>query len=228
MSLDLYARCEHLLGIEEATQFLHDAFAMTLSEYEVKQVLDIGCGRGGLIERLTYENIEAKGIDLSPVMVAEAQARGYDVECVDVSDYKGQFDAAVAVFDVLNFMDETVLETFLEGVSKVLKPNGLFIADINSKYGFSDVAEGTMNAEDEKHFLSVDAVFSENELRTIFTLFTQENETCYTKEQGSITQYFHGLKFFRKKRALRLIKNENISLYDTNDKILLVFKNEVN
>lgn len=226
MSLDLYARSEHLLGIEESTQFLHDAYAMTLSEYEVKTVLDIGCGRGGLIERLIHENIEAKGIDLSPVMVAEAKAKGYDVDCVDVSEHQGQYDAAVAVFDVLNFMDEKQLEAFLEGVSKVLKPNGVFIADINSKHGFANVAEGTMNAEDEQHFLSVDAVYDAGELRTIFTLFTQDEDARYTKEQGMITQYFHALKFFRKKRALRLIKNENISLYDTNDKVLLVFKKE--
>jgi len=226
MSLDLYARSEHLLGIEESTQFLHDAFATTLSEYKVNTVLDIGCGRGGLIERLTHEDIAAKGIDLSPVMVKEAVARGYDVECVDVSDYSGQFDAAVAVFDVLNFMDADGLETFLEGVSKILKPNGIFIADINSKHGFSEVAEGTMNAEDEKHFLSVDAVYSDDELRTVLTLFTQNDEDSYSKEQGIITQYFHGLRFFRKKRTLRLVKNENISLYDTNDKILLIFKKE--
>lgn len=226
MSLDLYARSEHLLGIEESTQFLHDAYATTLSEYNVTTVLDVGCGRGGLIERLSYEDINAKGIDLSPVMVAEAKAKGYDVTCEDISEHQGQYDAAVAVFDVLNFMNEMDLETFLDGVSNILKPNGIFIADINSKHGFTNVAEGTMNAEDEHHFLSVDAVYDSGELRTIFTLFTQDKEDCYTKEQGMITQYFHGLKFFRKKRALRLIKNENISLYDTNDKVLLIFKKE--
>ena len=221
--LELYARVEHLLGIEESTQFLHDSYAQTLEAYDVKSVLDIGCGRGGLMEQLAHDDIEAKGIDLSEVMVEEAKAKGLNAECIDVADEQGQYDAAVAVFDVLNFMDEAQLEKFLDDVAKTLKPNGLFIADINTKYGFSAVAEGTMNAEDDDGFLSVDAVFDENELRTIFTYFEKGENRCYTKEQQMITQHFHPLAFFRRKRALRLIKHEKISLYDTNDKALLVF-----
>ena len=224
--LELYARVEHLLGIEESTQFLHDSYAQTLEAYDVKSVLDIGCGRGGLMEQLALDNIEAKGIDLSQVMVDEAKAKGLNAECIDVADEKGQYDAAVAVFDVLNFMDTEALEAFLDNVAKTLKPKGLFIADINTKYGFSAVAEGTMNAEDDAGFLSVDAVFDENELRTIFTYFEKGENECYSKEQQMITQHFHPLSFFRKKRALKLIKHEKISLYDTNDKALLVFSNE--
>ncbi len=220
--LELYARVEHLLGIEESTQFLHDSYAQTLEAYDVKSVLDIGCGRGGLMEQLALDNIEAKGIDLSQVMVDEAKTKGLNAECIDVANEKGQYDAAVAVFDVLNFMDVEALEVFLDNVAKTLKPNGLFIADINTKYGFSAVAEGTMNAEDDAGFLSVDAVFDENELRTIFTYFEKGEAECYSKEQQMITQHFHPLSFFRKKRALKLIKHEKISLYDTNDKALLV------
>ncbi len=224
--LELYARVEHLLGIDEATQFLHDSYAQTLEAYGVKSVLDIGCGRGGLMEQLAHDNIEAKGIDLSEVMIREAKAKGLNAECIDVADEKGKYDAAVAVFDVLNFMDADALETFLENVAKTLKPKGLFIADVNTKYGFSAVAEGTMNAEDENGFLSVDAVYENDELRTIFTYFEKGEGACYTKEQQMITQHFHALSFFRRKRALKLIKHEKISLYDKDDKALLVFSNE--
>ena len=226
MSLDLYARAEHLLGIEESTEFLHDSYAQTIDAYDVKNVLDIGCGRGGLMQLLQEKGINVKGIDLSQVMVDEARAKGLDVECKDICEIDAQYDAAVAVFDVLNFMDTEALEKFLDCAAAVLKPDGLLIADVNTLHGFSNVAEGTMNAEDEKHFLSVDAVYDDgaNELRTIFTLFTEQENGLFEKEQSMIKQYFHPLKFFRKKRALKLIKNENISLYDTNDKTLLVFK----
>jgi SAM-dependent methyltransferase len=224
VSLDLYARAEHLLGIDEATEFLHDSYAQTIAAYEPRSVLDIGCGRGGLIKLLQQEGMDVKGIDLSEVMVRHAKNEGLDVECIDICDASGEYDMAVAVFDVLNFMDAEQLERFLECVASRLKPDGLFIADVNTLHGFSNVAEGTMNAEDDHHFLSVDAVFSDDELRTIFTLFTDEPDGRYAKEQSMITQHFHPLKFFRKKRALKLIKNENISLYDKNDKTLLVFK----
>lgn len=224
MSFDLYARSEHLLGIEEATELLHDSYVQTLKAYGIGSVLDIGCGRGGLMERLQEENISVRGIDLSQVMVDEAKARGLDVEQKNLCECGGKFDAAVAVFDVLNFMEKEALEKFLGCVAEILKPDGIFIADINTLHGFSNVAEGTMNAEDETHFLSVDAVFSDNKLRTIFTLFTQKDDHIFEKEQDMIEQYFHPLKFFRKKRGLKLIRNENISLYDTDDKTLLIFK----
>ncbi|MCJ7764354.1 MAG: class I SAM-dependent methyltransferase, partial [Thiovulaceae bacterium] len=206
--LELYARVEHLLGIGESTQFLHDSYAQTLEAYDVKTVLDIGCGRGGLMEQLAFDKIEAKGIDLSEVMVEDAIAKGLNAECIDVADEKGEYDAAVAVFDVLNFMNADELDTFLDNVAKVLKPGGLLFADINTQYGFSVVAEGTMNAEDDKGFLSVDAVYDEGELRTIFTYFEKGEEESYTKEQQTITQHFHPLSFFRRNRGLKLIKHE--------------------
>ena len=222
--LDLYARVEHLLGIEESTEFLHDSYAQTVAAYDVKSVLDVGCGRGGLMKLLEKEGIKVKGIDLSTVMVDEATSAGLNAECIDICDETGQYDAVVAVFDVLNFMDTPELEKFLECAANVLHPDGILIADVNSLHGFKNVAEGTMNAQDDDGFLSVDAVYDNDELRTIFTYFDKKDDACYTKEQQLITQHFHSLKFFRKKRALKLIKNENISLYDTNDKTLLVFK----
>lgn len=222
--LDTYAKAEHLLGIDEATEFLHDSYAQTIEAYEPKSVLDIGCGRGGLMHRLESDGIRTKGIDLSEVMVADAKASGLDVECKSVCDVEGTYDMAVAVFDVLNFMDEKTLDDFLACVAERLNPEGLFLADINTLHGFSNVAEGTMNAEDDSRFLSVDAVFSDHELRTIFTLFEKQDDGRYVKEQSMIKQYFHPLKFFRKLKSMKLLKHENISLYDKNDKTLLVFR----
>ncbi len=222
--LDLYARVEHLLGIEESTEFLHDSYAQTVIAYDVASVLDVGCGRGGLMKLLEAEGITTKGIDLSSVMVEEAISAGLNAECIDICEESGKYDAIVAVFDVLNFMDTPALEKFLECVANVLKPEGLLIADVNTLHGFKNVAEGTMNAQDDAGFLSVDAVYDSDELRTIFTYFEKKDDECYTKEQQLITQHFHPLKFFRKKRSLKLIKNENISLYDKNDKMLLLLK----
>ncbi|RLA69796.1 MAG: methyltransferase type 12 [Epsilonproteobacteria bacterium] len=222
--LDLYARVEHLLGIEESTEFLHDSYSQTVAAYDVESVLDVGCGRGGLMKLLEAEGIKTKGIDLSAVMVDEAVSSGLNAECIDICEERGQYDAVVAVFDVLNFMDTAELERFLECTANVLKPDGIVIADVNTLHGFKNVAEGTMNAQDDNGFLSVDAVYDNDELRTIFTYFEKKEDECYLREQQLITQHFHPLKFFRKKRALKLIKNENISLYDTNDKTLLVLK----
>lgn len=224
MSLDLYAKAEHLLGIEEATERLHDVYLHALENYEIVSLLDIGCGRGGLMEKLSGKGITCTGIDQSGVMVDAAAAKGLKAYKKGICEVAGAYDAAVAVFDVLNFLDNDALGLFLHCVAGRLNPGGIFIADINTLHGFTDVAEGTMSSEDDTHFLNVDAYFEANELHTHFTLFTKRSDLCYEKERSEIVQWFHPLKRFRNVPELKLIHYKNLSLYDTNDKMLLVFQ----
>ncbi len=222
-SLDLYAKVEHLLGIEEATDALHSLFMSELDSYHPKTVLDVGCGRGGFIKRALAKGIEAKGCDKSEVMVLECQKDGLDVVLGGIEAVDGQFDAIVAIFDVLNFMTQEELKSFFDAAAKRLCDGGVFIADINTKYGFSEVAEGSVSSEDENGFLSIDAEFINNELHTKFTYFYKSGE-CYKKEQEIITQYFHPIKFFQNLSSMKLIEKQTFSLYDTNDKTLLIMK----
>lgn len=222
-NLDLYAKAEHLLGIEEATEALYDLYRSELDEYKIKTLLDVGCGRGGFMQRMISDGVKCKGVDLSSVMVEECKAAGLDAECIDVADVQWSYDAVVAIFDVLNFMDKDVLTKFLEAVASKLNDDGIFIADINTLYGFSDVAEGTMSAENDKEFLVVDAEFANDELHTQFTLFEKIDDK-YVKHQDTIIQYFHKIKFFQNLKSLKLIDKQTFSLYDTEDKTLLIFK----
>ncbi|WP_345986486.1 class I SAM-dependent methyltransferase [Sulfurimonas sp. HSL-1656] len=224
MSLDLYAKAEHLLGIEESTERLHDLYIQTLKKYPVKTLLDIGCGRGFLMEKVQELGMVCTGIDQSAVMVDAAAAKGLTAAKKGICEVEGSYDAAVAVFDVLNFLDKDGLFIFLQCVAQRLNPGGIFIADINTLHGFTDVAEGTMTNEDENHFLTVDAYFESEELHTEFTLFTKSSPECWVKEQSEIVQWFHPLKRFRNVPNLKLTHYKNISLYDTNDKMLLVFQ----
>jgi cyclopropane fatty-acyl-phospholipid synthase-like methyltransferase len=223
-NLDLYAKAEHLLGIEEATEALYDLYRSELEEYKVKTLLDVGCGRGGFMQRMISDGVTCKGVDLSPLMIEECKAQGLDAECIDVKDINGKYDAIVSIFDVLNFMDKDTLTSFLNAVAEKLNDDGIFIADINTLYGFSDVAEGTMSSDSEDEFLSVDAVFENNELHTKFTLFEKEEDGRFTKYQDTIVQYFHKIQFFQKLEGLKLLEKQTFSLYDTEDKTLLIFK----
>ncbi len=223
-NLDLYAKAEHLLGIEDATEALYDLYRSELDEYKIKTLLDVGCGRGGFMTRMISDGVECKGVDLSSVMVNECKAQGLNAECIDVADVDGKYDAIVSIFDVLNFMDKDELIKFLDAISKKLNDDGIFIADINTRYGFSDVAEGTMSSENEKEFLSVDAQFLNDELSTKFTLFEKQEDSKYKKYQDTIVQYFHKIKTFQKLDGLKLVEKQIFSLYDTEDKTLLIFK----
>ena len=223
-NLDLYAKAEHLLGIEEATEALYDLYRSELDEKGVKTLLDVGCGRGGFMQRMISDGITCKGIDLSSVMIQECIDQGLDAECIDIAQASGNYDAIVSIFDVLNFMDKDALTKFLESISQRLNDDGIFIADINTLYGFSDVAEGTMSKDEEDEFLCVEAEFLDNELHTFFTLFTKNEDGSYTKYHDKIVQYFHKIQFFQKLSGLKLIEKQTFSLYDEEDKTLLIFK----
>ncbi|MDD5156802.1 class I SAM-dependent methyltransferase [Sulfurimonas sp.] len=223
-NLDLYAKTEHLLGIEEATEALYDLYRSELDEYGIKTLLDVGCGRGGFMKRMISDGVKCKGIDLSAVMVEECKEHGFDAECLDVSKVDGKYDAVVAIFDVLNFLNEAELLKFLDAVADKLNESGVFMADINTLYGFRDVAEGTMSSENDKEFLVVDALFENDELHTKFTFFEKNQDASYTKYQDTIIQYYHKIKVFEKLSALKLVEKQTFSLYDTKDKTLLIFK----
>ncbi|QOP45492.1 SAM-dependent methyltransferase [Sulfurimonas paralvinellae] len=223
-NLDLYAKAEHLLGIEEATEALYDLYRSELDDYDVKTLLDVGCGRGGFMQRMISDGVKCKGVDLSALMVQECQSQGLDAECIDAKDVTGKYDAIVSIFDVLNFMNKEELVDFLESMAEKLNDDGLFIADINTLYGFKDVAEGTMSNDSEEEFLNVDAVFENNELHTKFTLFEKNEAGTFTKYQDTIVQYFHKINIFQKLEGLKLVEKQTFSLYDTEDKTLLIFK----
>ncbi len=223
-NLDLYAKAEHLLGIEEATEALYDLYRSELEEYKAQTLLDVGCGRGGFIERMQSDGVTCKGIDLSQVMVDACREKKLNAECIDIAQESGTYDAIVSIFDVLNFMDKEQLTQFLDAIAERLSEEGIFIADVNTLYGFSDVAEGTMSKDTQDEFLCVDAEFENNELHTTLTLFEKQENEQFAKYQDTIIQHFHKIQFFQKLTGLKLIEKQTFSLYDTEDKTLLIFK----
>ena len=223
-NLDLYSKAEHLLGIEEASEALYDVYRGELDDYEVKTLLDVGCGRGNFMERLIADGIECKGIDLSQMMVDACRQKGLDAQCKDIKDETGKYDAIVSIFDVLNFMDKDSLSEFMQAVADRLNDRGVFIADINTLSGFADVAEGSMSNDTGNEFLSVDAVFENNELHTKISLFEKSDDGHFRKYQDTIVQYFHKLNFFQNLKGLKLVDKQTFSLYAEGDKTLLIFK----
>jgi SAM-dependent methyltransferase len=222
-NLDLYSKVEHLLGIEEATMHLHALYSETLYNYEIKTLLDLGCGRGDLMVKLEKFDIDCEGIDLSALMVQKAKSRGLKAEFKSICEVERSYDAIVSAFDVLNFVPTQELEKFMQCVHEALNDEGIFMFDINTLHGFANVAEGTMSAEEEGMYLSVDATFEDNRLNTQFTLFEKEGE-LYRKEQSTIVQYFHPLKFFKNLKNFKVVQSRYLDLYDEKDKAFIVLK----
>ncbi|WP_200762389.1 class I SAM-dependent DNA methyltransferase [Nitrosophilus alvini] len=226
MGLDLYAKIEPYLGFDEEIEYLHRLFLEKLKKSGAKKILDIGCGSGSFLQKAKAAGLEAKGIDLSGEMVRRARQSGVDAECKDLCDVNEKFDAAVAIFDVLNYLDKKELAKFLKCAKKVLKEGGKLYCDINTAYGFGDIAQGVMVIDKDDIFIAVDAVFENEILNTDITVFEKENG-CFKKNRSSIVQYYHSIEDIKRVSPMRLVSYEEIFLFsdDTADKRVLIFEN---
>ena len=158
-------------------------------------------------------------------MIERALALGVDASTKELDAFEeASFECVVAIADVLNYIPVTELESFFEAVARVLPKEGYFICDVNTLYGFEGVAEGAMCQDQGDQFLCVDATFENKELLTNIVLFEKEGE-LYRKVEGSITQYFHSLAFFKKLKAFKLCSTKSVTLFgDEPDKTILVLQ----
>lgn len=103
-----------------------------------RRVLEIGCGTGNHTMNIALHKVDLVAIDVDREMVKMVKhkierARLKRVSVLDkpVEELKdGQFDLALALFNVVNYIDNTSkLESFFKGVIENLKPGGIFVFD---------------------------------------------------------------------------------------------------
>ena len=96
-------------------------------------VLDVGCGRGELLDLLREAGIAGRGIDVDEGMVAHSRAKGHDVELAEATEFlAGQRDQALgAIFaaQVIEHMPYERLIRFFDLARRKLIPDGVFIAE---------------------------------------------------------------------------------------------------
>ena len=223
MGLELYAEIEELFLDKEAANMLWVSFLEIVKELNIKNLLDIGCGSGDFCLMAKDSGINVKGIDLSVSQVKRAQKKGCNCETKDVCDLNENFEAGVAIFDVINYMDKSELKKFFSCVEKVVEK--YFIFDINTFYAMEELAVGTLKAENENRFATLFSEFENNKLITEITLF-EKKDNCYIKKQASITQYYHPLEEIENLTNMKLKHMVPISLYGSEEaeKLILVFE----
>jgi glycosyltransferase involved in cell wall biosynthesis/SAM-dependent methyltransferase len=96
-------------------------------------ILDVGCGRGELLDLLTEENMTAKGVDIDPGMVRRCREKGHEVELADGLEYLSTLaDGSLgSIFSaqVIEHLTYEALIRFFELACTKLDESGVFLAE---------------------------------------------------------------------------------------------------
>jgi SAM-dependent methyltransferase len=116
---------------EQIRDVYRERYVSLLAQYA--PVFDVGCGKGELLESLRDAGIAARGVDLDGGMVAEAQARGLDVQRGDAlttlrEQPPGSLGAIISVHLVEHVPLSYVISLLETAVSR-LQPGGIFVAE---------------------------------------------------------------------------------------------------
>jgi SAM-dependent methyltransferase len=120
---------------------LNRAFLRFIPDYlgnPQSRVLDLGCGPGDYVDRLTRDGFVGVGIDNSKGMIdrAQKQKRGtfYHLSFTEIhqleEDISSSFDCAYCIGNSLSYLPNDGLQPFLNSLRRLLKPSGNFIIQV--------------------------------------------------------------------------------------------------
>ncbi|MFI4941665.1 MAG: methyltransferase domain-containing protein [Burkholderiales bacterium] len=136
-------------------------------------VVDLGCGRGELLELLHAAGIEARGVEGNANAAQECRAKGLDVTHGDLVAFLEQQEpgrlGAVFAAQVAEHLAPPALQGLLAAAHRALAPDGLLVLEtvnVASALGFFDVYIRDLTHERPLHpetlrFMAAAAGFSE-------------------------------------------------------------------
>lgn len=110
------------------------------------RLLDLACGAGAGTAVLSRAGFEVTGVDQSPVMLRYARdlahSRGLSIDfqpgAMESFVVEGKFDVVTCLFDALNYLlTEQALSAAFARVAGALRPEGLFVFDMNTVHGLA-------------------------------------------------------------------------------------------
>jgi len=126
------------VGFEDRFRGSQDDIRSRLADYvpllsSAADVVDVGCGRGELLELLRQNGVGARGVDTNDGMVQLCRARGLDVEQGDALGYlERQPDGSIgglAAIQVVEHFDPAYLLRFLEAAFHKMRPGAPMVLE---------------------------------------------------------------------------------------------------
>ncbi|MFI5143702.1 MAG: methyltransferase domain-containing protein, partial [Thermoanaerobaculales bacterium] len=100
---------------------------------EAAPVLDLGCGRGELLEVLRDAGVASRGVDSDPAMVASCRQRGLEVSAEDALDaLRGQAPESlggVAAIHLLEHLPAAGWMAIVDTAASALRPGGVLLVE---------------------------------------------------------------------------------------------------
>ncbi len=125
------------MTLEAAQQAKLDRIRALMRPESGHDVLEIGCGWGGVAEMLARAGCRVTGLTLSPSQLAHARARlarlglgaAVDLRLQDYREVGGEFDRIVSI-EMLEAVGEKFWPVFFDRLRERLKPGGLAVLQV--------------------------------------------------------------------------------------------------
>lgn len=194
--------------------FLKQCF--NFSRIPVREVLDLGCGTGGITSLLAQSGYDMVAVDISPEMLSIAKSReesGILYVCQDMRslDLYGTVQAAYSSFDCLNYLGKaSELDRVFALLRNYIETGGVLVFDVNTLYRYKNVfADNSFVYEFGDDMLVWQNHFStsDNKCSFFLTFFQADSQSKYTRFDEVQKQ-----RYFPQRTILSLLKKNRFSL----------------
>jgi SAM-dependent methyltransferase len=126
------------VGFEDRFRGTRDDIARRVEDFlpilgEATDVLDVGCGRGELLDALRTHGVAARGVDSNRAMVEVSRSRGLSVEHGDALEYLSRLTDAslggLVAIQVVEHFEPGYLTRFLETAYHKLRPGAPLVLE---------------------------------------------------------------------------------------------------
>ncbi|HOJ47267.1 MAG TPA: class I SAM-dependent methyltransferase [Bacillota bacterium] len=183
----------------------------------VREVLDLGCGTGGITVLLAESGFDMVAVDISPEMLSVAKDRKgsenilYVCQDMRALDLYGTVQAAYSSFDCLNYLKKTAeLDKVFSLLRNYIETGGVLVFDVNTLYRYQTVfADNSYVYEFGDDMLVWQNHYSPANRTCGFylTYFQKSDDETYARYDEAQKQ-----RYFPQKTILSLLKKNRFSV----------------